>query len=94
MHEVNVNRVIDVSAEDAWSILDDFGVPVSGAFVAVEISRDGRVIESDGAVTDVSGWVTFGLRNARSGTYTTIITDVDASPLIWDGSTPINTFSK
>ena len=25
MHEVNVDRVIDVSAEDAWAILNDFG---------------------------------------------------------------------
>jgi hypothetical protein len=38
--------------------------------------------------------VTFTVSNAKAGTYSTLVTNVAASPLVWDGQTPVNTFSK
>ena len=34
------------------------------------------------------------LKNAASGSYSTIVTDVTASGLTWDGTTPDNGFNK
>ncbi len=44
--------------------------------------------------TDALGEITFKIANAPSGTYTTAVTDVTATGLTWDGTTPPNSFDK
>ena len=40
------------------------------------------------------GTVTFSLKNAPSGWYTTTVTNVSVAGLTWDGKTPENEFEK
>ena len=44
--------------------------------------------------TGTSGTLTFSLKNAPSGTYTTEVTAVDAEGLTWVGGPPPNTVTK
>lgn len=76
-------------------VVDDLGSSVSGASVSITLTNsltDGSW--SGTATTGSNGYVTFSLKNAPSGTYTTTITDVTASGLTWDGVTPSNVFTK
>ena len=41
-----------------------------------------------------NGTVTFSLKNAKSGCYTTDVTDVTADEPTWDGATPANESCK
>ncbi len=75
-------------------ILDDFDVPVANSSVSISLSRDGSSVATGSGVTDSSGNVSFSLRNARSGTYVTTVTDVQSADLSWDGATPDNSFNK
>ena len=68
--------------------------PVSGATVSIDLFRDGSRVGSRTGTTGVSGIITFSLKNATSGFYTTDVTGVTASSLIWDGITPSNGFNK
>ena len=74
-------------------LVDNLGAEVSGATVSIDLYRDGSRIAS-GTATTVDGSVTFSLKNAASGVYTTTVTDVTASGLTWDDSTPTNSFTK
>ena len=75
-------------------LVDGNGAPVSSAGVSVRITRNGSTVLNSSGTTDGSGQVSFTVTNARSGTYVTIVTDVAASPLVWDGLTPVNSFGK
>lgn len=75
-------------------IVDDLGNPVEGASVSITLNHDSGSSWSGTAVTDGSGKVDFKLNNAPSGCYTTTITDVSATNLTWDGTTPTNNFCK
>ncbi|KAG2473831.1 MAG: putative Aqualysin 1 [Nitrosopumilales archaeon] len=68
---------------------DDLSNPVSGASVSIDLSRDGSFVGSGTGTTGTDGTVTFSLKNAKSGCYTTTVTDVTASGLTWDGTTPL-----
>ena len=76
------------------ALVDDLGNPVSGASVSIDLSRDGSPVGSGTSTTGSDGTVTFSLKNARPGCYTTTITNVTASGLTWDGVTPANEFCK
>lgn len=83
------NLLITVALED------DLGDPVGGASVSMTLSLlDSSSSWTGTGTTGGSGAVTFTLRNARSGSYTTTVNDVTAGGLTWDGVTPMNGFSK
>jgi hypothetical protein len=58
------------------------------------VSLDGNSYANPTDVTGDDGTVTFKLRNAPSGTYTTTVTAVTAGDLAWDGVTPDNEGTK
>ena len=76
------------------ALLDDLGNPVAGASVSIDLYLDGPLLTSGIGTTGTDGTVTFTLKNAKSGCYTTNVTDVTASGLTWDGATPANEFCK
>ena len=76
------------------ALMDDLGQAVSGASVSIDLYRGGSKIASGTGTTGTGGTLTFSLKNAPSGTYTTIVTAVIANGLTWDGVTPLNSFTK
>ncbi|MCH8120679.1 MAG: hypothetical protein IIC00_13260 [Planctomycetes bacterium] len=76
------------------ALVDDLGDPVAGASVSIDLFRDGSFAGSGTATTGSGGTVTFTLKNARTGKYTTEVTDVTAAGLDWDGKTPPNEYDK
>lgn len=72
------------------ALVDDLGNVVSGASMSIDLFRDGSPSGSGTGATGTDGSVTFSLKNAKSGTYTTTVTDVTATGLSWDGITPPN----
>jgi len=70
------------------------GNPAAGASVSIDLFRDGTFVGSGTGTTGTDGTVTFTLKNAKSGCYTTTVTDVTAEGLTWDGATPANEFCK
>ena len=76
------------------ALVDDLGNQVSGASVSIDLFRDGSLVGSGTGTTGTDGTVTFTLKNAASGCYTTTVTDVTAAGLTWDGVTPANEFCK
>lgn len=73
---------------------DDFGYPVADASVSIETYRDKSFYATGTGTTGTDGTLTYKLRNAPSGTYTTTVTDVTAAELTWDGFSPENSFTK
>ena len=76
------------------ALVDDLGNPVDGASVSIDLFRDLSFVASGTATTGTDGTVTFTLKNAQSGCYTTTATTVTADGLTWDGATPANEFCK
>ncbi len=75
------------------SLVDDLGNPAAGASVSIDLFWNASVA-SGTSTTETDGTVTFTLKNAASGCYTTTVTDVTAAGLSWDGTTPANEFCK
>lgn len=75
-------------------VINDFGDPVAGASVSISLYRDGGLSGTGTASTGSSGSVTFQLRNAQSGCYTTDVTNVQSPGLNFDGTEPVNEFCK
>ncbi len=67
------------------TVINNFGNPVANASVSVTVNLNGSTYGSGTASTGSNGQVTFQLRNAPSGTYTTTVTSVTASGLTWNG---------
>jgi VCBS repeat-containing protein len=70
--------------------IDDDGISVSGAIVAITLTN----LDTDSSwpgtgTTDENGFVSFTLKNAPTGCYTTTVESVD-SALVWDDITPSN----
>ena len=76
------------------ALVDDLGNLAAGASVSIDLFRDGSLAGSGTGTTGADGTVTFSLKNAKSGCYTTTVTDVTAEGLTWDGVTPANEFCK
>ncbi len=76
------------------ALRDDLGNPVAGASVSIDLFRDDSFVASGTGTTGTDGTVTFSLKNAPAGDYTTTVTGVTADGLTWDGETPENGFPK
>jgi len=76
------------------ALVDDLGSPVGGASVSISVNLNGSRYTSGTGTTGTDGKVTFKLNAAPSGTYTTTVTGVSATGLIWDGTTPLNSYTK
>jgi len=63
------------------SLVDDSNNAVSGASVSIDLYRDSKKIASGTGTTGSSGTLTFSLKNAAPGYYTTDVTSVTASGL-------------
>lgn len=75
-------------------VLDNLGDPVANASVSIDLYLDGSLLGSGTGTTVSEGTVSFKLSKAQSGCYTTIVTDVSAAGLTWEGSTPENQYCK
>ena len=76
------------------NVVDDLSNPVSNASVSINSYLNGSLYASGTSTTDSDGKVIFKLNNAPSGCYKTVVTDITAEGLIWDGVTPDNSFCK
>ncbi|MDP3880361.1 MAG: S8 family serine peptidase [Dehalococcoidales bacterium] len=76
----------------AATLVDDLGNPVAGTSISIAVYRNGGLYASGTGTTGTDGKVTFKAQNAPSGTYTTTVTNVNATG--WDGFTPENSFTK
>ena len=76
------------------TIQDDFGATIEGASVSISLYRDGSSSGTGTASTGADGTVAFQLRNANSGCYTTDVTGMTNTGLIYDGAEPANEFCK
>jgi len=84
----NSDRHLEVTV----TLVDGTGAPVAGASVTATI--DGPTPGGGTATTDAAGRVTFKVTNAPSGSYVTTVTSVTAAGLMWDGTTPPNSYNK
>lgn len=66
------------------TVVDDLGNLVESASVSIELSNKTKSWTGTGS-TGADGTVTFRLRNAREGHYSTDVTDINADGLTWDG---------
>jgi subtilisin len=87
-------RLNDRHLHVTLTLLNDLGNPVANASVSINLNRDGTLYSSANGTTGSNGTVTFSFNNAPSGEYTTVVTGVTASGLVWDGVTPDNSFEK
>ncbi|PIR82419.1 peptidase S8 [Candidatus Kaiserbacteria bacterium CG10_big_fil_rev_8_21_14_0_10_59_10] len=78
----------------AITISNGDGAPIGGATVSIDLHRNGSRIASGTGTTNSSGVVSFTLKNAQTGCYSTTVTDVVAEGAQWDGFTPSNEFCK
>jgi hypothetical protein len=75
-------------------LLDELGEPVVGASVSATLCRDDGGSWNFQGTTDLYGTVTFRVTNHGSGCYWTVVTNVQAEGLEWDGATPENGYCK
>jgi subtilisin len=87
-------RLNDRHLHVTLTLLNDLGNPVANASVSINLNSDGTLYSSANGTTGSNGTVTFSYNNAPSGTYTTVVSNVTASGLVWDGETPENSFVK
>lgn len=71
-------------------LIDDQEQPVSDAVVSIDLYLDGNLFAWGAGSTGGDGSVSFSLNNAPPGLWTTVVTDLDAGGLEWDGVTPAN----
>lgn len=76
------------------SVQDNLGNSVSGASVSITLNHSSGASWSGIGTTNSNGKVTFSLKNAPSGCYTTTVTNMSAPNLVWDSVTPANNFCK
>ncbi|MCH8808716.1 MAG: S8 family serine peptidase [Proteobacteria bacterium] len=76
------------------ALWDDLDAVVEGASVSIDLYLNSSKIASGTGTTGTDGTVTFTLKNAKSGDFTTTMTGVTAAGLTWDGVTPPNGFNK
>lgn len=76
------------------TVLDEFGVPVSGASVTVAVSANGSLFGTGTNTTDSSGRTGFRVRRAANACWVTDVTAISAGGLVFDGSEPSNGFLK
>jgi subtilisin len=87
-------RLNDRHLHVTLTLENESGNPVANASVSIVLNRNGSLYSSANGTTGSNGTVTFSFNNAPSGTYTTVVSNVTASGLVWDGVTPDNSFEK
>ena len=93
-YSANGGRLNDRHLTVTVRLVDDGGSAVANAGVSIELSRDGSLYGTASGTTGSNGVVNLSFNNYPSGTYTTVVTDVSASGLTWDGKTPSNSHTK
>lgn len=94
-YETEGGRNNDKHLNVTVALVDDLGNPVGDASVSIRLDNTTTGQSwTDTGTTGLDGTVTFSLKNAPSGTYTTTVTDVTATGLTWDDETPANGFKK
>ena len=78
----------------AVTVSDDGEQPVDGASVSARLIVNGGSFGTKRGTTSPDGSVEFKFTNAPAGCYDTVITDVTAAGLSWDGIYPDNGFAK
>ena len=68
------------------TVSDTNNTAVEGATVEISLYRDGSFVGSGSAQTGLSGSVTFNLRNASSGCYSTDVSAVSKTGMIYDSN--------
>ena len=63
---------------------DDLGQDVAGATISITLSVDGTLVGSGTANTGTDGTVSWTVKNATSGCYTTEVVEVSDGSLSWD----------
>jgi len=76
------------------TLADNLGGLPDGASISIDLYRNGSLDARGTGTTGSDGSVTFNRSRARRGDYTTVVTDVTAAGLTWDGVTPPNSFTK
>lgn len=85
----DANVSIDVT------IVDNFGNPISGASVTVEVFVNGGSVGTATATTDSGGVAGFRLRFTSNGDcITSTVLDVTATGFTWDGTEPADGYQK
>ena len=62
--------------------------------MSLELCRNGALYASVSGTTGANGTASFSFNSIPSGTYTTVVTAVSATGLVWDGVTPENSYTK
>ena len=75
-------------------VLDDLGAPVAGASMGMDLNLGVSLIGTASGSTDENGWLGFSLKNADTGCYSTVVTNLTADGLTWDTVTPENQICK
>jgi subtilisin family serine protease len=86
----NSNNHLDIT----FTLLDDQNNPVANAGVAATLTRSEGGTWNFSGSTGSDGTIRFSLMNHASGSYSTVVTDVSAGGLEWDGVTPVNSYTK
>lgn len=94
-YSTNGGKDDDKNLQTTITLIDNLDNLVNGASVSIQLNNTNTGQSWTGTgTTDTAGTVTFSLRNAPSGTYTTTVTSVTISGLTWDNITPNNSFTK
>jgi hypothetical protein len=76
-------------------VVNESGIPVDGAVVDVEVELGGSLYGSGtGAITRSNGEVSYSIRNAPNGLYSTRVTAITKAGWTFEGTTPENAFTK
>lgn len=86
----NADKHLDVKL----TLRDNLLNPVQSASVSINLFRNSILVASGTGTTLSDGTITFVLRNASPGTYSTVVTTVSAGSLTWDKVTPSNSYTK
>jgi len=74
------------------SIIESLGPALANASVTLDLLRDGALVTSKTLTSRSDGSASFQLNKAGAGCYETVIVDVVADGLTWDGVTPTNKY--
>jgi hypothetical protein len=74
-----------------FTAVSSSGQPLSGASIGLRILRNGASYATGTARTGSNGKATVSVRTSR-GCYSTTVTGVTAPGLVWDGTTPSNSY--
>jgi len=74
------------------SIIESLGSALADASVTLDLLRDSALVTSKTLISGSDGSASFQLNNTGAGCYETVIVDVVADGLTWDGVTPTNIY--